>query len=111
LRMNINFRFRPNSTDLDNKALADIHRALAALDQRQVHQGVVLLGFADTKGLLRDNCQLSEKRAQVVQRVFETGGVRFDKDQVQGVCTAMPVGNNDTESGRQKNRRVEVWVP
>ncbi len=29
---------------------------------------------------------------------------------VAGLCDEAPVASNDTPEGREKNRRVEVWV-
>ena len=34
----------------------------------------------------------------------------FDPARVRGLGGAAPVAANDSEIGRQRNRRVEVWV-
>ena len=106
-RMSLNFRFRPNSTELDNKALADIPRAIAALSQNGSRSGVQILGFADSRGTLTQNQLLSEQRAQVVAKKLRAYGIGVD---VTGFSSAIPVGDDSTEDGREKNRRVEVWV-
>lgn len=112
-RMRINFRFRPNSSDFDNKALADKERARRELEQSNLQRGIVLLGFADSKGDSTEvgrkhNCALSLNRAVAVQKEFEKIGVAAE---AYGLCSAMPVADNKTDPGREKNRRVEVWVP
>ena len=63
-RMSLNFRFRPNSIVLDNKALADIPRAITALSQNRDRTDVQVLGFADSKGSPIQNQRLSEQRAR-----------------------------------------------
>ena len=105
--MSLNFRFRPNSTELDNKALADIPRAIAALSQNGSRSGVQILGFADSRGTPTQNQLLSEQRAQVVAKKLRAYGIGVD---VTGFSSAIPVGDDSTEDGREKNRRVEVWV-
>ena len=104
-RMSLNFRFRSNGTDLDNKALADIQRAATSLNQNGIREGVQILGFADSRG--GANPRLSRERAEVVASRFRSYDISVN---VAGFSSAMPVGDNNLEEGRQKNRRVEVWV-
>ncbi len=106
-RMSLNFRFRPNSTELDNKALADIPRAIAALSAAGVRNNVQILGFADSRGTLSQNQFLSEQRARVVAEKLRAYGIGVE---IEGFSSAIPVGDNNTDEGREKNRRVEVWV-
>lgn len=104
-RMNLNFRFKPNGKELDNKAIADISRALGALKLNQTSAGVEVLGFADsTPG---DNQRLSEERAEVIASQLRANGIKVE---ASGFSSAMPVRENSTEDGRQKNRRVEIWA-
>jgi phosphate transport system substrate-binding protein len=106
-RMSLNFRFRPNSFELDTKALADIPRAIAALSQNGDRTGVQILGFADSKGSPQQNQKLSEQRAQVVADKLRAYGIEVE---TAGFSSSMPVGDNNTDEGREKNRRVEVWA-
>ena len=106
-RMSVNFRFQPNSTDLDTKALADVPRVIDALSQSGIQSGVQVLGFADSKGTPAQNQALSERRAQVVAEKLSAYGIQVD---VAGFSSAMPVGDNSTDEGREKNRRVEIWA-
>ena len=103
-RMRINFRFRSGSNLLDNKALQDIDRALSSLAKLGVRT-VELFGFADSMG--GNNMALSKERAQVVADQFVRRGVSAE---VRPFSSLMPVGDNRTEEGRRKNRRVEVWA-
>jgi len=107
-RMSLDFRFRPNSTELDNKALADVPRAMEALTQSRVRSGIEVLGFADSRGTAAQNQTLSEQRAQVVAAKLRAYGIGVN---LAGLSSAIPVGDNSTEDGREKNRRVEVWAP
>jgi phosphate transport system substrate-binding protein len=68
----------------------------------------MLIGFADSKGNPQANQTLSNERAKIVARQFSSRGV------LAAVCTsfgsAVPVASNETDEGREKNRRVEVWL-
>lgn len=108
-RLNLNFRFRPGSTQLDSKALRDLERIgnLLALPQYQ-GKNLLLLGFADNMGNLRINQRLSGERAQIIAHEFATRGIQ--PATVTGFGSILPVAGNDTAEGRDKNRRVEVWI-
>jgi len=109
-RMSLNFRFQPNSVELDNKALQDIDRAATLLQQSGIRSNVQILGFADSMPAppgKPSNQQLSEDRARVVADRLRS----YDINVVfAGFSSAMPVGDNGTKDGREKNRRVEVWA-
>ena len=108
-RLSLNFRFRSGSTEIDNRGLRDIDRLVGFLGQQKNRQRAVkLFGFADNIGSRTANCQLSRIRAEKVATVLKTHGVMAET--VQGFCDDMPVAANDTAAGREKNRRVEVWL-
>jgi hypothetical protein len=52
------------------------------------------------------NEAFSRNRSAVVAEQFATRGLR--PATVTGFGSALPVASNDTEDGRQKNRRVEI---
>jgi phosphate transport system substrate-binding protein len=108
-RLSLNFRFRAGKTELDNKAKDDLDRVVTFLsDQHYSGNNVLLLGFADNKGSPTVNCDLSQKRADAVRDQFILRGVH--PAATTGFCSELPVASNNTEDGREKNRRVEIWV-
>ena len=106
-RATVNFRFEPGSDLLDNKALADLDRVVAALSHDNITD-VYLLGFADNVGGFGPNLTLSLNRAEVVRAELARKGVAVH---TSGFSYLMPVADNAVPDGRSKNRRVEVWVP
>ena len=68
----------------------------------------MLCGFADSIGTSEANQALSVNRANVVADEFRLRGIV--PVVVTGFGAANPVASNKTEEGRQKNRRVEVWL-
>ena len=108
-RLSVNLRFRFGSADLDNKALQDVKRLVRYFekpDRRDLK--VMLLGFADNIGSECINLSVSQKRADTVSRELESYGVKAAI--AHGFGELAPVADNATDTGREKNRRVEVWI-
>jgi outer membrane protein OmpA-like peptidoglycan-associated protein/Mg-chelatase subunit ChlD len=64
-------------------------------------------GHTDNKGDLVYNEQLSQARADKVKSVMTEAGIEPERLRTRGFGETKPVDKNDTEQGRQKNRRVE----
>ena len=108
-RLTLNFRFRSGRATLDNKALEDITRVVNFVTDLKIGgNDVVLMGFADNVGSNDVNLRLSKERAEAVAQQFEMNGLRAAT--VDGLGSAMPVASNADDAGREKNRRVEIWV-
>jgi phosphate transport system substrate-binding protein len=105
--MYINFRFTTGSSNLDNLAWQDLRRLLDALTKNPEAK-LVLIGFADSIGNYHDNVKLSKARADSVKNALITLGV--DNIDVFGFGQELAVADNGTVEGRERNRRVEVWV-
>ncbi len=108
-RENFNVHFLTGSSTLDNKALDDIER-LAAHWNKPEYKGkqVQLLGFTDDQGSHASNQKLAENRALAVSGELKSHGI--NNVSIIGLGEIMPVSSNLTPQGREKNRRVEVWV-
>lgn len=108
-RISINLRFRSGKAELDNKALRDLERLSAFLaEPGNAQRGLMLFGFADPQGAEPGNIKMSKERAAIVARELEIRGVKASL--VSGFGSALPVATNADEAGRQRNRRVELWL-
>lgn len=108
-RLPLDFRFRSGSSNLDNKALDDLGRVSAFVSSPQyLGQKILLMGFADGIGSQQQNLQLSAQRASMVADEFKARGIKAAE--VLAFGSEMPVASNDTADGRDRNRRVEVWM-
>jgi outer membrane protein OmpA-like peptidoglycan-associated protein len=67
-------------------------------------------GHTDSIGSDQYNINLSRRRAQSVSQALESDGVSPARITTRGVGEQDPVASNDTESGRERNRRVEVII-
>ncbi|WP_460123160.1 OmpA family protein [Pseudomonas sp. S2_C03] len=70
---------------------------------------IVIAGHTDGTGSAEHNLQLSRARAAAVRHwMGQMGDIPDSCFAVQGFGASRPVANNDSESGRQANRRVEI---
>jgi outer membrane protein OmpA-like peptidoglycan-associated protein len=69
---------------------------------------VVIEGHTDSMGSDMNNQALSERRAQAVESALVQRGVSASQLSSVGKGETTPVASNDTASGRQSNRRVEL---
>ena len=67
-------------------------------------------GHTDSTGSDELNQKLSEQRAEAVRGYLTGQGLPPDKVTAHGFGKTMPVSDNSTAAGRQKNRRVEIVV-
>ena len=67
-------------------------------------------GHTDSAGSEDHNLELSEKRAQAVKNALIVRNIDPARLQTVGFGEAKPVSGNDTETGRQMNRRVRVVI-
>jgi phosphate transport system substrate-binding protein len=106
-RLSLDFRFESGSNQLDNKGQRDLRR-VADYVAKHPGRSLVLVGFADNTGGAVANTGLSVERAKTLEAALQAQGVGVRE--VRGFGSAIPVASNDNDAGRQKNRRVEVWV-
>jgi outer membrane protein OmpA-like peptidoglycan-associated protein len=71
---------------------------------------LLIVGHTDGKGTESYNQDLSERRAQAARRYLASRGVDAARIDIRGRGEYEPVASNETESGRQLNRRVEVAI-
>jgi phosphate transport system substrate-binding protein len=115
-RISTTMRFRYNSTELDNKALKDVDvlaQFLEFLRKTNQERKVVLVGFSDSAGTVDRNIALSLERANAVKQALlrKLGDPQYAKlIDTRGFGPALPVACNENDAGRDKNRRVEVWL-
>jgi outer membrane protein OmpA-like peptidoglycan-associated protein len=85
--------------------------AVAAWLQANPDGTIALVGHTDASGSLAANIALSERRAEAVAEALITAhDVDPARVVAKGVGFLAPRATNQTEEGRQKNRRVEVVV-
>lgn len=108
-RMSVDFRFQPGSVDLDSRGYRDMDRVIAYLKAQRVNSSkIVLAAFADNSGQPAANVAVSQRRAEVVASALAKGG--FTPGKIASFGAELPIADNATAEGRERNRRVEVYL-
>ena len=113
-RLSTTFRFTSASSDLDSKSLLDLQRVATFLTSAEIGaRQVMAIGFSDDVGRFDLNERLALLRATSVRDalVAATGGTALaEQISISAYGPLAPVGCNDTQKGRESNRRVKVWL-
>ena len=83
---------------------------LAQLMRRHPDREIAIEGFTDSVGATAANRKLSESRAAAVKSALVARGIEPSRIDTRGYGPAFPVASNDTPTGRQLNRRVEIVI-
>ena len=108
IRLN-NLFFKTSSAELDHESLPELDRLLHLMKQNlDIH--IKVNGHTDNVGSESSNQILSENRAKSVVEYLTENGIEESRLAYEGFGESQPVGDNNTESGRQANRRVEYEI-
>jgi outer membrane protein OmpA-like peptidoglycan-associated protein len=83
---------------------------LAEVVVRYAKTTLTIVGHTDNVGTNEYNQKLSERRAHAVAQHFEAKRVDPVRLAISGKGESAPIASNNSESGRQANRRVEIYV-
>lgn len=104
-----NLHFATNKT----RILPSSEEALQALYmylERNPEVRIRIIGHTDNVGKDAANMKLSDGRANAVMQDLVDRGISADRMQAEGRGETQPIDTNDTEEGRQNNRRVEIEI-
>ena len=107
MRNEILFDF--NSAALRSSSRDEL-REMADVFDRYGNTTIVVAGHTDSVGSESYNKRLSERRASAVANYLEDLGVSGSRLDAYGYGESKPKSSNETASGRQRNRRVELYV-
>jgi len=85
-------------------------REMANVFERYPDTTIRVEGHTDSIGTSSYNERLSERRADSVSNYLESLGVRSARMRSIGYGESQPRASNNTASGRQLNRRVEIHI-
>lgn len=100
--------FDTNKTDVKAESKAALGE-MAKLLQQDPKLKVYVVGHTDNQGPLAHNVELSQKRAESVFKAL-AADYKIDAKRLsaKGIASYSPVASNDADTGREKNRRVEL---
>lgn len=101
--------FRFNSSELNSKLYKSLDSLVARIPRQDTIQ-LQILGYTDNVGTDAYNLNLSRMRAAAVAEYLKGKGLEKYIRHVSGLGETAPVAPNDSEEGRQRNRRVEIII-
>ena len=102
--------FEVNQAALKPGALHNLYPLVTFLKDHPASH-LVIEGHTDSTGAETYNRDLSQHRAEAVRDFLIQNGIEAERITAHGYGEAYPVASNDTQSGRQQNRRVEIVFP
>ncbi|MFB9134978.1 OmpA family protein [Vibrio olivae] len=102
--------FALNSANLKPESHARLDSLVSFL-RTYPQASVNIIGYTDSSGSAEYNLQLSERRAQSVAKVLQERGIAASRIRAEGRGESEPIADNSTPEGRERNRRVEIFVP
>jgi len=101
--------FEFDKAELKPSAMQDLAR-VATFVRENPDRNVVIEGYTDSLGSDTYNSELSQRRALAVRSFLIGQAIDPSRLIAQGFGESYPVASNDSEAGRQQNRRVEMLV-
>ncbi|MGD2068830.1 MAG: OmpA family protein [Gemmatimonadota bacterium] len=99
-----------DSSRLRAEARANLSDLASVLGERREDYELLIAGHTDAVGSDDYNEALSERRARSAADYLMTQGIPPSRMNLVGLGESEPVATNETEAGRQENRRVEVAI-
>lgn len=100
--------FATGSADLGPSEYSSLSE-LATYLKDHPQKRVALVGHTDAEGSLAGNISLSKRRAaSVMDRLINDFGVPASQLEAEGIGYLAPIASNQTDEGRNRNRRVEA---
>lgn len=114
-RLSTSFRFEAGSIRLDAQSRSNVQQLARALEVGTYDaRRLMFVGFSDGEGAADANREIALRRAEAVRRAVRDASIAANHDRltldIDAFGEAMPMACDDSDWGRQANRRVEVWV-
>lgn len=101
----VNFKF--GETELDRIQYVELDRLAKIIEENQKNRWKIV-GYTDNIEPIQVHQSLAIQRAYFVLRYFMSKGIDRERFEVVVKGEENPIGDNSTEDGRAKNRRVEI---
>ena len=102
---------------LFNTAMATIRqisvpslKAISTLLKQRPEIKVLIIGYTDNLGQPENNLRVSNERASAVREFLVGQGIDPTRLEAKGMGSQNPIASNDTQMGRQANRRIEFLI-
>lgn len=109
--INEKIQFEVNSHKIREVSHDLLNEVASVIKENPQIKKIEIQGHASAEGGDDHNMRLSDRRAKSVMKYLtKQGGVAKDHFTAKGYGETQPIASNDTEDGREKNRRVEFVI-
>ncbi|MBP5316873.1 MAG: OmpA family protein [Bacteroidales bacterium] len=95
-----------NISDIAKASLDELVEAISDLPESRIR----VYGHTDNVGTHEANMTVSARRANEVSKYLQSKGIDAGRLTSKGLAYDDPVADNNSDAGRAKNRRVEIFV-
>ena len=85
-------------------------KSFSQLLKKYKKTNILITGHTDSKGVESKNKEISSQRALNIKKVIIENGINELRLKSWGLGSVSPIAENELETGREKNRRVEFVV-
>ncbi|MBC7588298.1 MAG: OmpA family protein, partial [Chitinophagaceae bacterium] len=104
-----NIQFETNAYKLLSVSLVELDKLLQVMNENPSLK-LEISGHTDNIGKAEDNIKLSANRAKAVVDYLIGNGIALNRLTYKGYGASRPIGDNNTEIGRAKNRRTVFMI-
>ncbi len=101
--------FTTKRGSIDSSVLPMLERIVVLL-RLAPNATMTVVGHTDSVGVPEENIDLSRRRAESVINYLEFRSISADRLRAEGVGSNYPIASDDTEEGRNANRRIEIVI-
>lgn len=103
-------QFETGKADLKPVSLPLLDEVVGVMKSNPQIEVVEIGGHTDSTGSADFNRTLSQQRAESVMRYITSKGIKKERLTAKGFGPDVPVADNETDIGREANRRVEFNI-
>lgn len=101
---------KPNSDFITDESREQLIKLTERL-KKYPSTKIIIEGYIASTKNSTENIKLSERRANVIKKFMLNQGIDENQITVIGRGNQNPIADNNTQSGRRKNRRIEISFP
>lgn len=102
--------FETAKADIETGSLGLLDQVATVLEENPQVTKIRIEGHTDSRGRRAMNVELSKARAAAVLTYLLGRGIEAERMESEGFGPDKPIADNDSESGRARNRRVEIHI-
>jgi len=102
--------FDTDASELRAGSVANLETIANSIKSSPYAYEINVVGHTDDSGDVKYNDKLAEARARNIAAILASKGISSDQIQVTSHGAKRPIASNNTEMGRQLNRRVDLFI-